>query len=235
MDILNLWNVGLSLSDFSLAAVSESALPYLERIRKDFFYKARYEMLNLEYEKYFNSGVLVMNLDRIRQKHNLPDEVIAFYERYSFWAQCVDQDFLNVVFKDDVFFIDERFNRFFATSPKELSDDIEEAVVHFAGIVKPWIFPENLPKYRFYWETLARSEWNDQLFDTVRELSYDLNRKIHRSVYDCVRHIRNRVLAKLCHPSTEMEYMRRFLKQFNFWRMYLLERYRAVLAELKGR
>jgi lipopolysaccharide biosynthesis glycosyltransferase len=213
MDILNLWNAGLSLSDFSLAAVGE--LLNTEWYRKNFLDKTRFKVLKLECEKYFNSGVLVMNLDRIRQKHNLPYEARVFHERYGFWAELPDQDFLNAVFEDDVFFIDERFNRFAATSPKELNDDIEEAIVHFAGVVKPWIFPENLPKYRFYWETFARSEWNDQLFDAVRDLSYALNRKIHHYTY--IKSISNRLTI--------------YLKRLNFCGMYLWERCRAVLAE----
>jgi lipopolysaccharide biosynthesis glycosyltransferase len=216
-DILNLWNAGLSLSDFSLAAVRESF--YGGKVHKNFFDKTRFGVLKIEFEKYFNSGVLVINLNQIRQKHNLLDEARAFYERYSFWVKLPDQDFLNVVFKDDVFFIDERFNRFFATSPKELSDDIEEAIAHFAGDVKPWLSPKNSPKNRFYWETFARSEWNDQLFDAISNLS------IHHSISDCIKHIENKLLKKFHRLFTV--YLPR---QFICCRMYLLERRHAAAA-----
>jgi lipopolysaccharide biosynthesis glycosyltransferase len=223
MDILNLWNAGLSLSDFSLAAVGE--LFGAEWYRKNFFDRMRFRVWKLEYEKYFNAGVLVMNLDRMRQKYNLPDEMRAFYERYAFWAKYADQDFLNVTFKDDVFFIGERFNRFTATSPKELHDDIEEAIVHFAGVKKPWMSPENLPKNRFYWETFARSEWNDQLFDAVNDLHRELNSKIHHHTRDCVKRVGNGLLKDFFHIFTV------YLERLNFCRMYLLERRRALSAE----
>jgi lipopolysaccharide biosynthesis glycosyltransferase len=221
MDIAELCIATRSISNFSLAAVIE--LSNIANTRKKFFERARFGLLKLECEKYFNAGVLVMNLESIRQKHNLPDEVRAFYKRYEPWAMSADQDFLNAAFKDDVFFIDERFNRFLGTSNSKEFNGIEGAIVHFAA-EKPWTFPKNSKRDRFYWEIFMRSEWNDQFFDAIRALSN--SQYLHRHTSDCIKRLVSRLLNNLCHTFTVS-----LPKRFNYCKVYLLE----LRREMSGR
>lgn len=107
--------------------------------------------LRLEcYENYFQAGVLLFNLKRIRQKYRSEDLFsIATQRRWKFQ----DQDVLNYVFSNDVLYLDinwntlyecfnrgERVEKYTSTG---LSKQYKEAkrkpwIIHYAGTPKPW-------------------------------------------------------------------------------------------------
>jgi lipopolysaccharide biosynthesis glycosyltransferase len=200
LDIAELWNIDLSAPDVSLAAAADEAIATnLSKIER-----MRFNAWGLEYGKYFNAGVLVMNLKRIRQKHeNLLGGARVFHECYGSLVMYAEQDFLNVTFKDDVLFIDGRFNRLTMLSLYEgHAKDIEGVIIHFAGL-KPWVFLKNSASDNLYWETFARSEWNDQLreqlFGALKNLCHDgeCRCKYHRGS-ECARRVTRRLLSRFC-------------------------------------
>jgi lipopolysaccharide biosynthesis glycosyltransferase len=198
LDIAELWNIDLSVPDVSLAAVADEVLATnLSKIER-----TRFDAWGLEYGKYFNSGVLLMDLNRMRQKYNdLLRGVKLFYERYGALAVYIDQDFLNVTFRNDVLFIDGRFNKLTMLSLCEgHAKDIEGVIIHFAG-PKPWVFLKNSASDSLYWEMFERSEWSDQLreqlFGVLKNLCHDgeCRCKYHRGS-ECVRHVTRRLLNR---------------------------------------
>ena len=80
-------------------------------------------------EKYFNAGVLLMDLTEIRRGHNLFDESVRFLEKY---PRCtfLDQDALNYIFRDKTTYIEDRYNTLTVFS-KEKS--LAKRIYHFAG------------------------------------------------------------------------------------------------------
>ena len=104
-DLTNLWNYdthGMPISavvDSGIARGGASALP----IKTGMISK----------EKYFNSGVLTMELDKIRSEQNLWD---AFFKLYSEHFQSdskenmPDQDVLNLIFENKVNYLPENWN-----------------------------------------------------------------------------------------------------------------------------
>ncbi|MBQ1266362.1 MAG: hypothetical protein IIY06_06290, partial [Proteobacteria bacterium] len=99
---------------------------------------------------YFQAGVLLFNLKRIRQKYRSEDLFsIATQRRWKFQ----DQDVLNYVFSNDVLYLDinwntlyecfnrgERVEKYTSTG---LSKQYKEAkrkpwIIHYAGTPKPW-------------------------------------------------------------------------------------------------
>jgi lipopolysaccharide biosynthesis glycosyltransferase len=181
MDISELWNVPLRSSGCSVAAVVISALQ-----KRMCAY-----VLKLTRDKYFFSGMLLMDLERIRQEHDLIEEAKIFFERFALLSKYPDQDFLNVTFKEDVLFIEERFNRI-----KDPDNNIDGAILHFAG-TKPWQFVRDSARDKFYWATFMRSEWNDQLPDALRDLCG--GRYMHRHSSDCIKHLVKRFGEKFRH------------------------------------
>ncbi|MDR1943443.1 MAG: glycosyltransferase family 8 protein, partial [Synergistaceae bacterium] len=164
LDIAELWNI--DVEGFSLAAAPDQVV--IDQRGKT-HYKIRAWAMEYDDRKYFNAGVLLMNLDRIRQrKINLVESAVIFFKCYRLCNYYADQDFLNSLFCGDTLLIDERFN-----SIKNLPD-IENTILHFAGGGKPWK-PHSDERRRdcFYWETLLRSEWRDQfisaMFDMLRD------------------------------------------------------------------
>ena len=180
LDIAELWN--LPLEDASLAAAKDATIVSRSGKRHE---RLRSWAMGYDGREYFNSGVLLMNLDRIRRKFDLVEESVRFFKRYAHVCSYPDQDFLNVLFRGDVRFIDERFNRI--TERR----DIKDSIMHLTGKYKPWTFHLCDPRDIFYWRTFARSEWKDQLVDAMLEM-YKANPTAHPHSSDCMKRLLTR-------------------------------------------
>ena len=55
-------------------------------------------------QKYFNSGIILMNLDGFRRE-NLEDKFLYLLNNYPFSCVCPDQDYLNILCKDKVCYL----------------------------------------------------------------------------------------------------------------------------------
>lgn len=130
-DILGIYNLDIGFKP--VAAVTDAGMP----IRTDLGIFTE--------EDYFNSGVLLMNIDQWKRQRiteraievikNHPEKIRGF----------ADQDALNIVLKDNWFKLDKRFNLMGMYSPKELSEQerkvflSDKVIIHFNG-PKPWHF-----------------------------------------------------------------------------------------------
>ena len=65
----------------------------------------------LDRDKYFNAGVMLLDIEKIRNEHDLYEESIDFLKNYP-ESPFGDQEPLNYLFKDDVRFFDEKYNCF---------------------------------------------------------------------------------------------------------------------------
>jgi lipopolysaccharide biosynthesis glycosyltransferase len=99
---------------------------------------------------YFNSGVLLLNLGRLRERM---DELMAWIRENSARVLWPDQDALNAVLADDWMELDGKWNR---PSERYLSSDGEAMLLHFAGSSKPWHLSSNDPFRRVYLSAVKR-------------------------------------------------------------------------------
>lgn len=142
-DIAELWN--LDLHGKALAAVKDIVGDFLEEGRHN---------LQLDQDHiYFNAGVLVMDLARLRA-FRLEEKAIAFAQKYPERIRIVDQDILNVLLQKDVAYFPLAWNYclFPGQDRQEPWCDLQglysqaertacrhdAAIVHFANAVKPW-------------------------------------------------------------------------------------------------
>lgn len=152
LDIGELWDV--DLVGRSVAVVRDLATKYWNEAHWQ-----RVRHIGVPAEQYFNSGVMVMNVQRIRQQHKLLGELTAFLNDFP-QATVVDQDFLNRLFHEDCVWLPERFNRFVAGWQGDWNSDCRsEAIWHWAGPGdKPWkgfVAPVDL----LYWRYLVLTPW----------------------------------------------------------------------------
>jgi lipopolysaccharide biosynthesis glycosyltransferase len=83
--------------------------------------------------QYFNSGVIVMDLDAWRH-HEIQSKALAVaQENYDLLDQ-MDQDALNIVLAGDWLVLDPKWN----TSKGRADADFSDGIIHFLGKVKPW-------------------------------------------------------------------------------------------------
>lgn len=85
----------------------------------------------LSYSSYINAGVLLLNLEKIRSQYQFYQEAIAFFEKY---PDCdfLDQDAINYIFKNDLDFIEDKYN-LFTVDVRSLELKDKCAIYHFAG------------------------------------------------------------------------------------------------------
>lgn len=86
--------------------------------------------------KYINSGVLLINLKKLRKNYKEKDFLEIIVNNSKDWIYP-DQDFINKVFSDDIKVIQSKYN---LLAKGENYNDIKEKplIIHYAGCVKPW-------------------------------------------------------------------------------------------------
>ena len=98
---------------------------------------------------YFNSGVLLVNAKKWNHEH-ITEKICMLLSESSHAFKSYDQDALNVVLKDKVLFLDERYNFPADTNSHPfIRNLVEEAsfltpfIIHYMGKEKPWILGVN--------------------------------------------------------------------------------------------
>lgn len=127
------------------------------------------EALGVDSSKYFNSGILVMNLKKFRDDLML-DKFINLLKKVKFFI-APDQDYLNVLCLDKVLYVSELWNM----APLHgviLPDDVK--LVHFKLTAKPWHY-NDIQKSDEFWKYARRTEFFSQLHSAL--INYSDERK----------------------------------------------------------
>ena len=119
---------------------------------------------------YFQAGLLVIDLDRLREAQ-LVDRMVADLEDGHFWF--LDQDVLNkhlagrtvpLPARWNVLWMDDAHASALSVEDQLIYNDAmrDPAVVHFAGLGKPWRNHLN-PMSHYYWEYLRDTPWYENV------------------------------------------------------------------------
>lgn len=158
--ICPLWDI--DISGAAVAAVMDSLS----------FMPETFERLALPVEdKYFNSGLLLINLDYWRQE-NVFERALQITEEKSDVLLWHDQDILNILFHGCWKRLPYRWNvmntlmRPFPYYTPSMIQDIDNeirnrVIVHYTCAWKPWIYPCNNPLSFEYYKYLALSPWKN--------------------------------------------------------------------------
>jgi len=108
---------------------------------------------------YFNSGVILINLEYWRE-HRVVSEFVSFIQEHADILKCLDQDLLNAIFYDKKIVFPIKYNLIcgflwsssqydFGRYEKELHEALKDPViVHFTA-EKPWVNYGRQPKHPF--------------------------------------------------------------------------------------
>ncbi|GLQ09265.1 general stress protein A [Devosia yakushimensis] len=100
---------------------------------------------------YFNAGVMLIDLARYRQV----DIVGVLLDRVpadQIGRLYYDQDIINIVFADDIFELDSRWN---LQNPETSHEAFNPLIVHYSGSIKPWALKPNVAYARTYRHTMT--------------------------------------------------------------------------------
>ena len=159
-DLSELWNVPLVEKAVAAIPNQSDCSQYWER---------------LGYEKnlgYFNSGVLLFNLDYIR-KHHLTTKFIDYIKENPEKLLCPDQDVLNYVLRNCKVTLPVRYNAqegFYREPPEHVFGDADEFekdiqdpyVVHYTK-EKPWAKDCRHPLKNLYYFYKTSTPWADSV------------------------------------------------------------------------
>lgn len=116
-------------------------------------------VLDLEAGNYFNSGVLLMNLDEFR-KEKIEEKFLHILEKYNFDAIAPDQDYLNFLCKGKVKYVDRGWDRM--PNIDESFDDSHLHLIHFNMFQKPWNY-DNVLYEEYFWKYASKTEFYDEI------------------------------------------------------------------------
>ena len=102
---------------------------------------------------YFNSGVMLMNLELLRKSTNMHDIVEQCYLLRDN-LRCPDQDILNFLYQGQVKYAEPKKYNYQLTSTTHIPhSDIQNIVVlHYSGYRKPWNYWQITNASKYYWK-----------------------------------------------------------------------------------
>ncbi len=146
-DIAKLYTI--DIGDNYIGAVADQAVAVVPA-----FVEYVKNALGITADKYFNSGVIVMNLKQFRE--------IDFYERFNAvlrsynFTIAPDQDCLNLICKDKVHFYDGGWNQM----PIAGNDAENAKLIHYNLTMKPWHYDDVLYE-EYFWDFARQTEFLD--------------------------------------------------------------------------
>ncbi len=144
-----------------------------------------------DYRRYFNAGVLLMNLDQLR-RFRFQEKFVYLLDKIRFQV-AQDQDYLNRLCKGRVTFLDRTWNRMPIEDPRIKLEDVK--LVHYNLAFKPWHF-EDILYQEFFWMYASETEYFEQIQeiqgnytqeDRIRDAkNHEKLKKLAKRESDCV-------------------------------------------------
>ena len=192
-DIAKLYNTELGDNEIGVCRTLRQLMEYHKDKQNAYFFSKILKLENMH--DYFNSGVLLMNLELMR-KSNMINRFINILNSLPY-VQCPDQDVFNVLYKDGKkMFFDMRWNHiYFACTTIEKHMHLYEksnfeqyknaqmnpGIIHFAGELKPWFEPWYQHGPIFWSYARKTSFYEEIMISTVKKYS---EQSVHASQYE---------------------------------------------------
>ena len=151
-DVANLYNE--EIGDNLVAGVPDGAVQTIE-IFQEYVEKV---VGVVDYNNYFNAGILVMNLEELR-KYKFQEKFLYLLGKVRFEV-AQDQDYLNRLCKGRVKLLDFSWNKM----PVMGKDDKETKIVHYNLGCKPWYF-DDVPYQEYFWKYAEKTEFYNTIKD----------------------------------------------------------------------
>ncbi len=145
-DIAHLYDIDLGKN--ILGAVSDEAVNSV-----DVFSEYTTKYLGIKKGRYFNSGVLLINVKEYNK--NFYDKKLLKLIDYVKFEVAPDQDYLNVLFHDRITYLDVAWNKM------PINDDLKKEnikIIHYNLNYKPWYF-DGILYGEYFWEIAKRTKF----------------------------------------------------------------------------
>ncbi len=135
------------------------------------------QCIGLDRNKYFNAGMLLLNCMQFR-KQKILDQFIRLLHEYSF-AVTQDEDYLNLICKDKVFWIENSWN---VETYGEIKHSAETAkIIHYLMVGKPWHFAD-VPFGEIFWSYAKQTPFYEEIHSVLEEYTDEQRKNDYESV-----------------------------------------------------
>jgi len=155
-----------NIDEYILGVVSDDVIA----ANPDFRIYAK-EGVGIEYQKYFNSGVLLINLDKFRSER-IKEKFIYYLVKYNFQTAAPDQDYLNVICKNNVKFLDKGWNTMSVKENKRKN----LYIIHYNNFKKPWYY-ENVPYEKYFWKYAEQTNFYKKILNIKNSFNDQMAQK----------------------------------------------------------
>ena len=121
----------------------------------------RFNQLGFSTPRYFNAGVMYINLSKWRADR-VSEKLIKIAEEYKSKLVWWDQDVLNIHFINKSGYLDSTFN----SLPDKKQPSIP-TIIHYSGSSKPWQYFNTHPYKDIYWKYLRLTPFKNEKFENV--------------------------------------------------------------------
>ncbi|MBR4667282.1 MAG: glycosyltransferase family 8 protein [Butyrivibrio sp.] len=148
----------------------------------------------LDANTYYNAGVMVWNLEKIRNTYDMFNEAMSFFENYGEYCKgFTDQHASNSIFKNDVRNISSDYN-VFTKKIRKVGHTLKKAIYHFTDEIPKMELEESFDN--LFYEIIEESPWGEKQ-DLLTFLSKGI--KARNSVIELyrkiIRNTRNRAIV----------------------------------------
>ena len=160
LDIKELWDVNVK-NYYAAAVLDKNGVDVFFKGKKSYYiWFLKCKINNCDIKDYFCAGVMLMNLNNIRNSGNLFENSMKWLKRHKHTADYGDQDILNSLFYGHMKFIDKKFDNL--VTLKGVGIEPENTITHSGGEPKLWRVTGNAWQY-FYWQYYLKSAWGENL------------------------------------------------------------------------
>ena len=149
----------------------------------DSFKEYSKNVLGIEPTHYFNSGILVMNLSKLRE-FDIENKFVHLLSKYNFDTIAPDQDYLNYLCRGKVKYIHKGWDRMPIEDENFSDDDLH--LIHYNMFKKPWHYSE-VPYENFFWEYAKKSSYYDDILAMKASYSDEQKRNDDSAGIDLVK------------------------------------------------
>ncbi|MCI1953424.1 MAG: glycosyltransferase family 8 protein [Ligilactobacillus acidipiscis] len=113
--------------------------------------------VGVAHEKYFNSGVLLLNLEQLRAKH-FSTHFLELMNNFHFQLIAPDQDYLNAICHEKMLLLENKWN-YQTEYPLPVDRPV---VIHYNLFGKPWCY-DQVPYGELFWQYAQDSEFLSEI------------------------------------------------------------------------
>ena len=136
-------------------------------------------------EKYFNSGILVMNLKKFRQE-KIAEQFVYLIKTYNFDVVDPDQAYLNVLCHNKVKYLPNGWNK--ASLPNKLEGKLN--IAHYALYKKPWQY-DDVINGEYFWQYAKKCTLYSSILNSKNSFTDEKRKAKESANIDIVEHALN--------------------------------------------